>query len=575
MSWLRRGNERFDGAPMAHRLDQVMADTELADKGRLMAERGIVHFRGFQPVEVDLLADWGSDPFSHRSWQWHAASFNFMPWLVAYYARKGMATPDLALAAVASWRRAEEGLLESFEFARHDHATALRTEHALLLLAYLHLAGGCRRDRADLAEWIDRLAGLLEDEAFYARGTNHGIEQARTLAQAAYMLPDRRASRRRWRLALDRLRAELDFAFAADGVHVENSPGYHVFACNAFQKVATMFPRERLGGLGEAIDAVLPGAMAFLAHVLRPDGRLPIIGDTEASKVPEFPDGRATRERAWLEHARTAGVEGRAPRNSIAVFPDSGYVVVRDRWRQPAGFRRSMHLVMKCGYLSRYHRHDDDFNIVLYWGEDWLVDGGAYAYIEDSEVRRYLRSKWAHNVPVVDLPGERWPALRCTTGNATMHAVVGRDGGLEVRASSDAYPGYQSSRELRMPRSRKRFVVEDRIVPAGEYAAPALFRSLWHVPADKDILRRNQSILVVSRRQRRALRIRPMSGEAFGAVSEFVPTIEGRRGAVSSPRRGELADVRTLSFARRGSSFHAMLRFDLLESFDTRGWQPL
>lgn len=557
------------------RIDEILGNAEWSELGRKVVEEQVYCFSGFGAARLDLLSDWTANPFNDRSWQWQTASLNFIPWLIAYYgASAPAAVPHFAIEAVRSWCIATETGLHDYEFARHDHAIAVRTENLLLLAAYLASRGLCSDTRLELEALIDGLCGLLEDDAFYSRHTNHGIEQSRILATVAYVLDGHQASARRWDIAMARLADELAFAFTREGVNVENSPGYHDYVCNAFLKIVRAFPRDRMEPLRRRIDALMPKAMRFLAHIVRPDGKLPVIGDTQLRGVHSRFDAYADRpEAAWLEYATSNGRRGQPPEETMACFPESGYLVVRDRWRKVVDTGKDVHLVMKCGCRSRYHRHDDDLNIVLFFGEDWLVDGGAYCYEEASPVRRYLRSKWAHNVPVIQHPGRGWRALSTRSYGAALQVDVADDGSLAARARTGAYAGYRASRLLEVSRGRRSFIVHDRldpIAPRGE----SLFRSLWHFPDDKEIYRRNQDILVLSTKSGRALRIRNV-GERFGSVGEFFPEIAGHAGAVMSQRANQLARVRVVSLNRRASSFESRLRFDILDKAETGGWRLL
>ena len=79
-------------------------------------------------------------------------------------------------------------------------------------------------------------------------------------------------------------------------------------------------------------------------------------------------------------------------------MPSSGM-----RGRKPSSFNETVYLVLKSGFLSRVHRHEDDLSIILYGhGEDWLIDSGLYRYQEDDPLRRDMRSAPAHNIAIVD-----------------------------------------------------------------------------------------------------------------------------------------------------------------------------
>src|SRR5690606_7689348 len=157
-----------------------------------------------------------------------------------------------------------------------------------------------------------------------------------------------------------------------------------------------------------------------------------------------------------------------------------------------------------------YHRHDDDLSLALWWGTDWFLDGGAFSYAEQHPVRRYLRSKWAHNVVVVDdvCCDWDWPPGAMAPGSL----MEVSDGGARtvVRGVTQSYPDLHAAREISVDSDGMRFEVHDQLSPPeGETGGlrkifrPAAvwwrrqrgaaggrvrkFRSLWHVPADKSV----------------------------------------------------------------------------------------
>ena len=82
-------------------------------------------------------------------------------------------------------------------------------------------------------------------------------------------------------IAIRRISSELTFAFTDEGVHVENSPAYHVFVFKVFLGIIEDYPEEMFGDLAEQFDQFSAKALSFITHILRPDGKLPPIGDTE------------------------------------------------------------------------------------------------------------------------------------------------------------------------------------------------------------------------------------------------------------------------------------------------------
>lgn len=557
------------------RLRQFSANAQLVESGRKLVEEGIYAFNGFPDVKVDLFADWTADPVGNRSWQWNTASFNFMPSLLGYHQTSSDARAlAFAIAAIESWCAAVPRL-SGYEFANHDHATALRAENSLYLMAYLINHKLAVDARPGIRRLIMREAARLAQDEFYSAHTNHGIEQSRILAFVAHAFPKAAKAGEWWDLALARLEKELAFAFTREGVHVENSPAYHVFVCNAFLKAVYALPEDRTGPLRRAVDKVMIPAMRYTTHIVRPDGLLPIIGDTQhAPPMNCFHPYAAHPAFRELLFSTSGGRDGVAPGKSVAAFPESGYLVVRDRWgASPKAARAAFHLIMKCGWHSSYHRHDDDFSVVLFYGEDWLVDGGLYSYVESDPVRRYLRSKWAHNVCVIDADGDRWDFRPRNRLCSSLNVETPIREPVRAVATTSAYPGYRAQREIEVHRNRRSFSVHDSIQPVSARSGEVQFRSLWHLPADKKVYFREGEVLVVSPTSNRAMLVRSL-GEPFDGVRLLDPAIGSVAGAVYSPAANELRPCRILSFDRRALALSSSLSFEFIDGVEIGDWIP-
>lgn len=538
----------------------------LIASGRKFVLDGIVCVPGFPDAEVRIFDNWSADPFSNRSWQWSVASFRFIQGLIAYHAAEGdHGAIDLASEALASWDTAVAGPLADYEFAWHDHATANQAENLSLLLAYLSGSEAYAQHIDPLVEGLVRRADLLATDEFYSRFTNHGIEQARILALVAQVLPGHERAATWHALAMARLGEELEHAFTSEGVHVENSPGYHAYVCLSFLKVRDFIEPGPSDGLAARIDSLMPRAMRYLAHILRPDGRLPCIGDTSLEPLSDhFRRYSKTRDYQRLTFAMTGGASGMQPEDTTALYPESGYFVCRDSWRSQDSAEPTFHLVFRCGFRSTYHRHDDDLSIVLFDGEDWLIDSGAFNYVESDPVRAYLRSKWAHNVPVmVDQQGKRW--ARTTPSMALPMRRSWRRGAMHcIRATSHCYPGFVASRELTVDPTLREFSVVDDIVPVDD-PSPRRFSSLWHLPADKSVQVRGQQVIITSTTTGRRLLVDNVGGPA-ASIGLIDPGIEGRDGPVRSVKPNALEPALLLSFTFEGAAaMHSALRFRLLE----------
>lgn len=244
--------------------------------GRELIEEGVYRFRGFEPVTIDLFSDWTANPVGNRSWQWNAASFNFMPWLIALHAETGDERAlDHASKAIGTWHSQFVAAKSNYEFAWHDHATANRVLAVLALLCHLDEYGAKLSVDELSVDFLVAHGDRLSLDEMYSRHTNHGIDQSRALLLLATCAPWLEGAARWRRTALDRLEDELAHAFAEDGGHVENSPGYHQFVSMLFADILQTFRDDLDTAFREKLQHQLVKAARFMAWLVRPDRRFP------------------------------------------------------------------------------------------------------------------------------------------------------------------------------------------------------------------------------------------------------------------------------------------------------------
>jgi len=530
--------------------------------GQELLDAGTYRFRAFEPVAIDLFANWTANPVSNRSWQWHSASFNFMPWLIALHADSGdQRAIDHASKAIESWHRQFVAIDSGYEFAWHDHATANRLMAVLALLCHLEDHPARFDLDALLPEFLSAHGDRLCLEEMYSRHTNHGIDQSRALLLLATCAPWLERAGQWRKVAMARLEDELGHAFAPDGGHVENSPGYHQFVSNLFTDVLATFGDALDASFRDKVQQTLVQAARFMAWIVRPDGRLPPIGDTECKPaINVYHTLAGTQEHANVQWACSKGAEGDQPEGWARTFPQAGYFIARSDWESDGGPGDAFHLVFRCGRMSGYHRHDDDLSLTFWWGSDWFLDGGAYAYVEEHPVRRYLRSKWGHNVVVVDDGDYGW--ARPGAGAPGSLEQVGDDPGRPVaKGETQSYPGMNASRELAMIRGERRFEIKDSLSPVETDGSRRKFRSLWHVPTDKTVSIEGQAVRISDAAFLRDVVIRNL-GDDFDRIQVLDAFPNGDL-PVWSRELNKFDRCKVIAFERSCERFESRLEFRL------------
>jgi len=299
-------------------------------------------------------------------------------------------------------------------------------------------------------------------------------------------------------IALRRIRSELDFSFTSEGVHVENSPAYHIFVFKLFIGVLKDYSAQVLGGLDEQFRQLSIKALSFITHILRPDGKLPPIGDTEQLPTSDgylgmFGD---TLEYQYFIYALTQGRRGVVPPVLNRVYARSGYAIFRDQWPNEQQYRNAFHLIVKVGCSSRYHHQQDEGHISLYaGGEDWLIDSGLYNYISKDPVRKYMRTRAAHNVPMISHASydkEFEHRLRSWKVIASSEALSIPSLSMKL----DVLPPVSHERRVDFDGESKVVEVRDQVTAVDDQLRNITLQ--WHFPIDKTIIIEGNQVVVTS-----------------------------------------------------------------------------
>lgn len=448
---------------------------------------------------------WEEDPFKNRSWQWRVHWFEFIYQLLAYFQySKDNNALMLSQKSIESWWDSYWGKPSNFEFIKHDHATALRAEVLLTYYCYVaeHAPSYFSSHKVffeNLYQFLLELKTQLLDPLFYSEHTNHGLEQARVLLLLGTYFQDRGAQQ----VAVERISSELEFSFTEEGVHKENSPGYHQFVLKVFLNIIGRFPKDILGDLAKQFDDIGVKALGFLAHIIRPDGYLPIIGDTELIKPSDSYSKYFKNDVEYQEYlySSSLGRKGKKPRDNFKVYEKSGYAIYRNQWGNRNNFNQTVQLILKAGCLSQYHHQQDEGNVLLYaYGEDWLIDSGLYNYINSDPIRKYMRSRLAHNVPVIS-EGQYHKNFDHRLRNWQLSNAESQHK-LRIEASHQVLLGIDCQRSIIIDNrdSNKElfsFVIEDSIKSVDKKSRDITF--YWHVPKDKKIICHDDKVKISSK----------------------------------------------------------------------------
>jgi len=168
---------------------------------------------------------------------------------------------------------------------------------------------------------------------------------------------------------MERLGDQLAYYVSDNGVVLEHSAGYQSFGM-ALLTLAFRYARLLDMEIPRSWEAKLARAERFTAHLIRPDGTLPMYGDTGPS---------AGWERYLPGRPRSLAMR---PVESVTWDPVAGYAIVWDGLESWPDARRIRQTVVTFSYFPGHaHKHADELSVLLWaGGQTWWTDVGYWPF---------------------------------------------------------------------------------------------------------------------------------------------------------------------------------------------------
>lgn len=354
---------------------------------------------------------------------------------------------------------------------------------------------------------------------FAERASNHLFGNAAGLAALALAFPEFREAQEWCKGACQIIESELGKQVHPDGVHYEQSIGYHRYVLE-FCLLPWLLAGVEQPPYTIAVREALERMLVFLLHMTQPTGQVQPISDADGARVWRFNAHSINDHRGLLnlgallmknpQLKRDAegnsedvlwwcGPEGfkrwkalpcRTPPLSMA-FPNGGYFVLREAWHPNA-----LWVFLDCGHVGMgdwpedvsvgTHGHSDLLTVGLAaGGETLLTDLGSYTYTRLKPWHDYFRSARGHNVVLVD--GEDQGVL--TTTWALRQRARPREVHWRFSETTDfvtgAHDGYRRlklpvlhRRSLLLLRNERRLILRDDLEGCGAHTFEALFHGM-------------------------------------------------------------------------------------------------
>jgi len=463
--------------------DAVRRQLPLASRGagRERAERflneGIIVSPAFGDLAYDLGGIWADVSQRTRARFVHGMLF-FADWHSSVLIDPEVAPiyAEAAVGIVRCWADIYRDRTLLPAVSHHDETTAQRLIQLTCLLT--RLEGLASKEDVD---WMSSLAvetaRLLASPDFYAGRNNHGMFQDLALLYFSVICEAAGTAQREWffSTATTRLHDYFSTAFTADGVHVENTPTYHLMVSKHLHGVLEILaPVEHENA--QHYRLLLDRAADYATHALMPNGMYPPISDT-AQQL----EGPAARQNIFgrqdFVFAASAGKAGVQPTARTLVLPDSGYAIHRSSWTDPD----ATFAFFSAAYNADYHKHSDDLSFFLRSkGLDLLSDAGPYSYDYKDPLTKYAYSSFAHNCIIVD--GTSLPRTDGLGHLTSLRQHGTRTDGFHVTGRTERLKDTVHSREVEI--SEPAGVPRIDIVDTVESTGPHTYDMLWNLGPD-------------------------------------------------------------------------------------------
>lgn len=526
-----------------------------------------VSFMGFKAVSLTSQINWLENPYNNRTWMWHLHQMSYITDLVEYD-KKHMNNEviEYSLEIIKSWINVFKNDLENV-FAWHDHATALRAQN--IIKFYLHLKE--INSNEETIKFIEEVLTLhmnkLTDHEFYSKLTNHGLDQSLSLYELANVLTNSLNTKKIKELSVKRINEEISHAFSSDGGHVENSPAYLNFGLK--QVLEALSIGEQFEGINTKIsfDAnIFDNAIKLLAFITQPNGKLPLIGDTKEFEVRNFFKNIKSEEYQNFLYSIRKGKQGKPPVEKDLVLKESGWAIFRESWEKHE-FEKRTHIIFKCGFLSNYHRHDDDLSFTLFSdNEEWLIDGGEYKHDPKDPYRIYFRGPDSHNISKpYNLRAHRILEDSKETG---IKKYFSFDETSVVEAKSFMFRDFENCRKFSYDRRTNSIRLEDKCVSSTKKSKQMVLQKLaknyttyvtkFQIPKDKqlNIDSLNKKVEIIGKNKILTIEAPQFKGNIKLIKGQKEPVIQGWK----SIKSGILEECYTLEYYHKTEELNQVFK---------------
>ncbi len=299
---------------------------------------------------------------------------------------------DLARKMVLAWAHYERSRWLPMGFLWNDHAIAARSTVLSKFWQIYRAHDDFKTDEARLIlQFAYRNGEMLAKSGHFTAATNHGVMQNLALLHIATVFPVLPQARRYLQIAYERLQDQFLFYIDDEGVVLEHSAGYHELGIILIGKVLHYLTLNNITPPQNWVMKHEKGKR-FLAQIRRPDGTLPLFGNTLSRSV-------------YTEQLSNSVYGMRE-----TLYPVSGFSIWwRDYKNALSRYPSSQSILAWSHFPGHGHKLADEMSLLIWAdGQDWLTNTGYWPYGVSG--RQHVDSWEGSNAP--HLVGESKNSLR-------------------------------------------------------------------------------------------------------------------------------------------------------------------
>lgn len=418
---------------------------------------------------------WTENPFGDASWRAQFYGFRPLRHLLAAYRSTGNdAYRTKLLSVVADF--AASG--QTSAFSRDRYATATRGLVLVDVFWKLRAANALSDAEADtLVGLLSTTAQFLADAGNYDANDSRALTEATALLAIAKNFPGLDGATTWESTATSRLQAYVDGEIDAGGISQSRSVNTELQLLGMISDIAK-WARTYAPATGAMLDAKIDAMALPAAHLLQPDGWIPMVGASPAWNVrasaSTFAD--VSQSHPLFAYALSGGTTGTPP-DRVLDLGTSGWTVMRSGWASGPQFSDETQVFFDWRTAASSKADRDLLNVLVYAaGRPLLVDSGMYSSTTGTAVDAYFKSTAGHNTVVVDGQTQALGAAYAGPVASLVNIHLGDTSPYARTAGHSVYPGVVHSRSAALL-GKNIVMVVDRLQSTTSHT----YEQVWHL----------------------------------------------------------------------------------------------